>query len=229
MEPREPEPKPIKYCPIIAETMSEKVELHNEMDWAWTRPDPPVSIILRFTDVEMASTPQQRDPPVDPPPSEDEGPRHARPSHCLWCWRAMDDHRLFASILMVLAVWIGGLGYWSFYIMDIKCFRDVGPTAIEWITLPAFLAIAALILNSANCALSCLLGSVPTNPEPPYSQDQRDRQVWIYDALLICIVWTIICIFYFNLPDQCHIGEDDDIEIDDDGGFGMANATAGHG
>jgi len=164
-------------------------------DRASDRPDPPVSVLFvypvavamrdRSTDEEIASTPQ--DPPADPIPSNNnDGPRPTRPKNCLWCWRAMDDERLFASIILVLIVWIGGLGYWAWHIMEIKCFSTVGPTAIEWFSFTAFLAIAALILNSANCALNGILGSVPPNPEPPYSQDQRDKQYTSRSSFASC-------------------------------------------
>lgn len=225
----------IDKIPTMAETI-EQLDPNKKVP-----PDPPMSVIVGVivgsqAPVATAMSDRSTDEesglgvPSDPPPSENKPqaeletwPHPARPSHCLWCWRAMDDDHLFGSVLLVVAVWVGGLGYWSWFIMDQKCFRTVGPSAIDWFTLPAFLAIAALILASANCTLSGLLGSVPTNPEPPYSQDQRDRQVVIYDTVLICIVWTTFCVLYSTLQDLCRVDDDDD-----DGGFRSANATDGY-
>ena len=117
----------------------------------------------------------------------------------------MDNNGLVFTIFSVLILSIGGLAQWSFLIMVRKCFWEVGPRAIDFMSLPVFLAIVGLIIAVANPMLNACLGSVPVpaansrNPDQPscssdYSQDQRDKQLVIFILATVSIIWTAFCI-----------------------------------
>ena len=106
-------------------------------------------------------------------------------------------------MLGALVMWVVGLGYWSFHIMDTKCFREVGPVAIEWLSLPVFIGFAGFIVAAAPCSLDGVLGHVGENAKAPFSQEQRVRQIILFDATLISVVWTVLCFVYANLGSLC--------------------------
>jgi len=137
--------------------------------------------------------------PHDDDDDYDKNPRR-RPSHFLWCWRAMDKDFFFYSIMVYLITWMVFLGCWSHTLLEAKatmsCLDDGHDDEI--VTLAACLGMVALVVSMANPILGSFLGSLPNNPEPPYSQDQRDRQVVIFVFATVSAIWTSFCGVYHH-------------------------------
>ena len=134
-------------------------------------------------------------------PNEDQ---HPDMPPCRKLWETFDNDCFYYNGMGFMIVYVGGQIAWSFYIMIHKCFQEVGPKVIEYLTVPAFVGMAALILPVGVCVVKGLLGPVPDPEERPFTKGNQGRLVFAFRILLLAIGWTILNVAYMAQPDCCN-------------------------
>lgn len=151
-------------------------------------------------DQPRAPDEQDIENPGQAPNIEDQHP-DAPP--CRWLWETFDNDYFYYSGMGLMILYIGSLIIWSFYIMVDKCFQKDGPEVIKYLTVPAFVGMAALIIPVGGCVVKGLLGPVPDPEERPFTRSNHGRFIFALRVLLLAIGWTILNVVYTAQPHRC--------------------------